>query len=224
MSFDEEGRNYDLDFIPPAWTFQRHVDVSGLSCLHRPSTGRRPPPLTPSARQPADPPWLCVPLLQRYDFMAPHYYSRPDKLCSTEAAPDPESDRAKIRRVVSAPWEARARRAFSRFAPFCRSAKLRMNKTDFAECPRRSLSYTANETGRVNDVELDIGPTSEFSATEGSRTVKAAAKFIEFGESRYVVVADGWVSSAFAAYTCLGGSARVSRTAVVLCFARQAED
>lgn len=27
ISFDEEGRNNDLLYFPPTWTFQRHRDV-----------------------------------------------------------------------------------------------------------------------------------------------------------------------------------------------------
>lgn len=92
MSFDEEGRNNNLDTFPPTWTFQRHRDVRAFSSLVSVITrcaaframrlgGKRSRAADTAGSRPDES--LIRRPSQRYDFMAPHYYTRPDSLCDT---------------------------------------------------------------------------------------------------------------------------------------------
>lgn len=98
--------------------------------------------------------------------------------------------------VTLKPWAERDRRAFSRYAQFCRSAHVALRETanaslgEYMECPRKHLAEVSLQHGAVNGATLDVFPAT---GDKGDPLVRPPASFLQFGKSRYIVVSDGWV-------------------------------
>lgn len=99
------------------------------------------------------------------------------------------------------PWAERDKRVFSRFALFCRSAHVPLRATadsrleEFMECPRQHLARISQNVSMVNDVAMDVFPST---GDKGDPLIRPPASFLKFGKSQFVVVSDGWVRAAAA--------------------------
>lgn len=99
---------------------------------------------------------ILAPRAKRYDFMAPHYYVRPDELCDAHALAErdkSDDSKRKLAEVVNAPWEARDKRVFARYSPFCHGAGVRINKEDYHGCPRVLFATLSHNYTEVREGE-----------------------------------------------------------------------